>query len=142
MTAATAWQSRSEAGAAQAPPLRGSDPVRHRRPGGRRHLVLVPSDPRAARPGRLHLTAAGRVVLLGLALLAAFVAALVILSVSGGAPAVDHTVTVEPGQTLSEIAATELPELSVAEGVAQIQIANELRSSQVSAGEVLDIPAF
>lgn len=58
---------------------------------------------------------------------------------SGAAP--QHTVTVESGQTLSEIAAHALPGLPVTEGVAQIQLANGLSSSEVHAGQVLQIPA-
>jgi LysM repeat protein len=48
---------------------------------------------------------------------------------------------VQSGQTLSEIAATQLPDLPVAEAVAQIQLANDLASDQVHAGQTLRIPA-
>ena len=50
-------------------------------------------------------------------------------------------VTVAPGQTLSEIAAAQLPDLSVSNGIVAIQVANELNSAQVSAGQHLVIPA-
>ena len=56
-----------------------------------------------------------------------------------GAPV--HTVTVQAGQTLSAIAAHELPEMPVREGVARLQLANGLSSSEVHAGQVLQIPA-
>ncbi len=46
-----------------------------------------------------------------------------------------------PGQTLSEIAAAQLPDLSVSNGIVAIQVANELNSAQVSAGQHLVIPA-
>lgn len=44
------------------------------------------------------------------------------------------------GESLSEIALAELPRLSVDEGVAQIQLANRMSSSDVHAGQRLDIP--
>ena len=57
------------------------------------------------------------------------------------AAGVFHTVTVEAGQTLSSIAARELPDMPVREGVARLQLANGLSSSDVHAGQVLQIPA-
>jgi len=53
---------------------------------------------------------------------------------------VDHKVTVSAGESLSEIALAELPRLSGDEGVAQIQLANRMSSSDVHAGQRLDIP--
>ena len=50
------------------------------------------------------------------------------------------TVTVAPGQTLSEVAAAELPELSISDGIVAIQLANRLSTAQVSAGQQLTIP--
>ena len=49
--------------------------------------------------------------------------------------------TVRSGQTLSEVAATQLPGLPVADAVARIQVANDLASDQVHAGQILLIPA-
>ncbi len=62
-------------------------------------------------------------------------------AVAAGAAAPVHTVTVEAGQTLSSIAARELPEMPVREGVARLQLANGLSTSDVHAGQVLQIPA-
>ena len=45
------------------------------------------------------------------------------------------------GQTLSEVAAEQLPDLPLAEGVARLQLANHLSSTQVHAGQTLLIPA-
>lgn len=52
----------------------------------------------------------------------------------------DHTVVVQPGQTLSHVAAAELPELPMDRAVVQIQLANEMNSLDVQAGMVLHIP--
>ena len=51
-----------------------------------------------------------------------------------------HTVTVRPGQTLSQIAAAELPGLTPAQGMTAIRVANELNTTTISAGETLVIP--
>jgi LysM repeat protein len=48
---------------------------------------------------------------------------------------------VRSGQTLSEIAARELPDLAVSDGVVELQLANALSTSQVRAGQTLLIPA-
>ncbi|PKW25758.1 hypothetical protein ATL31_0558 [Phycicoccus duodecadis] len=88
----------------------------------------------------LRLTARGRLALLVLA-------ALVVAAVLGfggvgdaGAVTAEHAVTVGAGQTLSEVAAAELPGLSVSQGVLAIQLANRLSTAQVSAGQRLVIP--
>lgn len=60
---------------------------------------------------------------------------------AGSADPVSHgSVEVRPGQTLSEIARAELPGLPTGEAVARIQLANNLPSSQVTAGQVIVIP--
>lgn len=51
-------------------------------------------------------------------------------------------VAVRPGQTLTEIARTQMPGVPSAEAVARIQLANNLPSSQVTAGQVLVIPGY
>ncbi len=90
--------------------------------------------------GGLRLTRRGRAVLL--VLLAVLVAATVAVTGIGGAGAAPapHTVTVLAGETLSEVAARELPGLSISDGVVAIQLANRLSTAQVSAGEELVIP--
>lgn len=76
-----------------------------------------------------------------LALAVTFVVAFVVLSVTApGATSIDRHVTVRPGETLSGIAARELPEVAVSEGVAQIQLANNLSSPYLAAGQDLAIP--
>jgi len=68
-----------------------------------------------------------------------------VVAVAGGAggasaPLVDHATTVQQGQTLSQVAAEQLPQLPLAEAVAEIQVANNLPSAQVHAGQSLVIP--
>lgn len=50
-------------------------------------------------------------------------------------------VTVEQGQTLSQIALRERPDLRVDEAVVALQIANGLSTDQVHAGQRLTVPA-
>jgi LysM repeat protein len=69
-------------------------------------------------------------------------AALLATSVSAAAPEIDHATTVFAGQTLSEVAAAQLPGLAIDEAVAQIQLANGLNSLQVHAGQSLLIPTM
>ena len=73
---------------------------------------------------------------------AVLVATLLGLRGQAGAGALepDHVVFVGSGQTLSEIAAHELPGLSVSDGIIAIQLANDLSTAQVSAGQELVIP--
>ena len=62
-------------------------------------------------------------------------------SVSAAGPQIDHATTVFAGQTLSDVAAAQLPGLSINEAVAQIQLANNLSTTQVHAGQSLLIPS-
>lgn len=136
---ATAWESprRGYAVAAGAearhPALDG--------PSGRPRLVLVPTGDAVRDPeGGLRLTRRGKAVLTALFLaLAVGIGGFALSGPSAAAP-VTHTVTVLPGQTLSEIAAAELPELAPAQGITAIRVANELNTSTISAGQTLVIP--
>jgi hypothetical protein len=74
----------------------------------------------------------------GVALLTVLLAA----SVDAAAPTIDHATTVVAGQTLSEVAAVQLPGLPIPDAVARIQLVNGLNSSQVHAGQSLLIPAL
>jgi LysM repeat protein len=121
------------------PVVRPERPLSPPRP----RLRLVPTGPdveagthpvRLSRRGRLVRT--GAVVALALAL-----GWTVASTVAAGAVPPLHTVTVGSGQTLSSIAARELPGLPVREGVAQIQLTNGLSSSDVHVGQILQIPA-
>lgn len=136
MSAAVAWD--------VAPaPLRV--PVRPTRP----RLVAVPCGPQArseqtpgAPTSTFRLTRAGRLAIT--ATVAAVVLLLAVTVFSGGASAtaIDHSTTVMPGQTLSEIAVRELPQLPVADAVARLQVANDLTSANIHAGQTLLIPAI
>ncbi len=116
----------------------GPDTGRPVRP-GRPRLVLVPAlTPQRTRSG-LRLTRRGRIVLALTVLAAALVLGLAGLPGAGAAPAT-HTVTVRTGQTLSEIAATELPGLPVSQAVTVIRLANDLNTAQIGPGQRLVIP--
>jgi hypothetical protein len=96
--------------------------------------AFVP-ETRISRRGRLLITlvvsAAALTVAIGFA-----------TSVNAAAPQIDHATTVFAGQTLSEVAAAQLPGLSINEAVAAIQLANEMNTSQVHAGQSLLIPSM
>lgn len=121
MSAATSWDAAPVVGR-PAPP----------------ELYLVPTG-RDALPAT-RMTRFGR-LLVGIGiLLAATMLAVTLVGAAGAETAIDHVVRVTAGQTLSEVAVRELPQLPVAEGVAQIQLANALSSSHVHAGQELKIP--
>jgi hypothetical protein len=63
-------------------------------------------------------------------------------NVHAAAPQIDHATTVLAGQTLSEVAAHQLPSLSIQNAVARIQLANDLNTLQVHAGQSLLIPVL
>ena len=109
----------------------------------RPQLVSVPCGEAvpAVVPGPLRLTRAGRLAITLTVLLAAVVTSIALLSGGASATAIDHSTTVQSGQTLSEVAAQQLPALPVADAVARIQVANDLTSSEVHAGQTLLIPA-
>jgi hypothetical protein len=112
----------------------------------RPHLRLVPTGSDAVRTARnaqppLRLTALGRLVV---AVLVAVVVTALAVGIAGqlaSASSQPHTITVQWGQTLSGIAARELPDLPVSEGVVELQMANALSTSQIHAGQRLVIPA-
>ena len=107
-------------------------------PASQPRLVLVPSP--APEP-TYSLTRRGRLVL---ALLVAAVSAAVALALSGqlaSAAGEPHSITVQSGDTLSEIAARELPLLPIADGIVELQVANNLATSQVHAGQTLVVPS-
>ena len=111
-------------------------------PSPRPRLRLVPTgvDVEPA-PYSVRLSRRGRLVRTGaIAAIAVALGWTVVTTVAGAVPPV-HTVTVESGQTLSSIATRELPALPVREGVAQIQLANGLSTSDVHVGQILQIPA-
>ena len=105
--------------------------------GGREGEALVEEIP------AIRLTRRGRLVVTMMASVAAVTLAVALASVVDAAPPlIDHVTTVSAGLTLSEIAATQLPSLSIQDAVARIQLANGLSTSQVHAGQSLLIPAL
>jgi LysM repeat protein len=115
-------------------------PVRPARP----QLVSVPTGAAVleAPTTPLRITRAGRLALTLTVVVAAIALAVALFSGgSASATVIDHATTVAPGQTLSEIATQQLPQLSTAEGVAQLRIANNLTGSDIHAGQTLLIPA-
>jgi hypothetical protein len=106
-------------------------PLRLVAPGERAFVPAI----RLARRGRLLITLAVTAVALTLAV--GFAS-----SGSAAGPQIDHATTVFAGQTLSEVAAAQLPGLSINEAVAAIQLANEMNTTQVHAGQSLLIPAM
>ncbi len=106
-------------------------------PTTRPRLVLVPQP--APEP-TYRLTRRGRLVV---ALIVAVMLSVLALAFAGqlaSAAAPPRSVTVEAGQTLSEIAARELPQLPIAAGIVELQLANNLSTSHVHAGQGLVIP--
>ena len=105
-------------------------------------LVLVPTGEsvREVLQPALRVTRAGRLVLSSAIVFAALVVAFFAFTGGAAASAPAETVTVQQGQTLSQIAAEHLSGVSIATGVAELQAANELPSAQVQAGQSIVIP--
>ncbi len=121
-------------------------PSTHVLPSTRPQLVLLPTGreavaaARAARPA-LRVTRRGR---LATSLLVAVAVVLLALAASGtfaSASGGPRTLVVESGQTLSQIAASQLPDLPVSEGVISLQLANALSTSHIHVGQRLVVPA-
>lgn len=115
-----------------------------RTPRRRDHLRVVQPgecvEATGARPDQLTLTRRGR---LTITLTVATVLMLAVVAVMGMLPATasaGHTITVQPGQTLSQIAVTELPGVPMDRAIVQIQLANDMNTLQVQAGMELEIP--
>jgi LysM repeat protein len=114
------------------------------RPDRRAHLVLVPTGPEVARPARateppLRLTRLGRLVIAVVIATAVAVPGVGLAGQLATASSAPRAVTVSSGDTLSEIAARELPGLPIAEGVIELQLANGLSTARISAGQALVI---
>lgn len=113
----------------------------------RPQLMLVPTGAdaqgfgRTAPAGPVRITRRGRLALtlaaVGLIAAVGFGASTAMASAS---TPTTRTVTVLPGQTLSEIAASELPGVALGNAVVEIQVANALSTDQVHAGQTLTIP--
>lgn len=110
----------------------------------RRHLTLVPTGDEFAASG-LQLTRRGRLAITLVVLALAVIAAVVGVNRAFAAPAAAAplaTVTVASGDTLSAIAAREMPGLPIREAVQRLQIANNLNSAAISAGASIVIPSY
>ena len=70
----------------------------------------------------------------------ALVAAFVGLTGGAAASSAPERVTVEQGQTLSQIAAEHMDGMSIPSAVAELRLANGLGSAQVRAGQQIVIP--
>lgn len=125
--------------AALAPALDYTRPLRPRR----RHLTLVSdelvSDPAPIRP-TVRLTVRGRRAVLVLVAALALLGAMTVTALASGSSG-QESVTVRSGQTLSDIAREQLPQLPVGTAVAHLQMANQLNSNDVSAGQRLVVPS-
>jgi hypothetical protein len=94
-------------------------------------------------PNAVRLTRRGRIVMVLMTALAVAALALVLAgSVDAAGLQADHATTVSGGQTLSEVAASQLPSLPIGDAVARIQLVNDLSSTQVHEGQTLLIPAM
>jgi LysM repeat protein len=132
MPAAVAW------GPAFAPVPSPSRAIRPR-------LRLVGPGERVSAPVRPRIRLSRRGRLLMTLMVAAAALSLIVVhmtSVSAAVAQVDHATTVAAGQTLSDVAAAQLPGLPMDEAVARLQLANDLNSPQVRAGQSLLIPAL
>ncbi|MEP7035732.1 MAG: LysM peptidoglycan-binding domain-containing protein [Actinomycetota bacterium] len=138
MSAAVAWELAPTPGRM---PLRAARPQLRLVMPGERQVAPLGLAPRVRinRRGRLLLTLT---ILAGAVTLALTLATSVMASSGTDAPQIDHATTVSSGQTLSEVAAAQLPGLPINEGVARIQLANGLNTVQVHAGQSLLIPAM
>ncbi|MEO5745655.1 MAG: LysM peptidoglycan-binding domain-containing protein [Terracoccus sp.] len=111
----------------------------------RPRLSLVPTGgrvgeaARAERP-RLRLTRFGRLTVTVATLAAVIALGIGLTSQLASAAVQGRPLTVESGQTLSEIAARELPDVPVREGVVSLRLANGLSTDQVHAGQQLLVP--
>lgn len=110
-------------------------------PRPRRHLVPVPTGGAVVlREPAVRITRRGRLALTVLVTAVVALALFVGLAGAGEAAGGGRMVTVTPGQTLSEIAAVEMPGRPVAEAVVALRLANDLPGDGVAAGQELVIP--
>lgn len=113
---------------------------------GRPRLHLVPTgDAVSARaPRRLRFTRRGRLAMtITVAVLVAVAAFSAWSSLASAAPngMPAHVVKVESGDTLSEIAAREMPGMRTDDAVLRLVAANHLQNDQVMTGQTLVVPA-
>lgn len=88
----------------------------------------------------LRLTRRGRALLSVALAVTVLLVAPAVCGASSVASVGARTVVVEPRQTLSHVAARELPALPLGTAVAELQLANRLNTTHVHAGQVLRVP--
>lgn len=112
-------------------------PTRLRLVGGTADIRTTPAMITEAPPVRLRLTRHGR---LAVTLVLFWIVCLAVLwaLAARGAPA--WSVTVRSGQTLSDLASRELPEVETGEAITRIRLANQLPTTELTAGQRLLIP--
>ncbi|MBB2987057.1 LysM peptidoglycan-binding domain-containing protein [Terracoccus luteus] len=137
-------------------------PVAPARAVGTAHPSVDPTHPAYGRPGRprlvslptgadalgrvrraqpvLRITRLGRLVLVTGTLAVVIALSVGLAGQLASAGGESRSVTVRSGETLSQIAARELPDLAVRDGVVALQLQNSLASDQVSAGQQLLVP--
>ncbi|CAN5790452.1 hypothetical protein BH20ACT6_BH20ACT6_03940 [soil metagenome] len=101
---------------------------------------------RSANRGQLRLTRRGRLALLLIALSALLLAAVVVSSTvvassDAGAPTDTQAVTVQPGQTLWDIAEASGARGDLRDAVYEIRQLNHLKGAGLQIGQSLDVPA-
>lgn len=107
------------------------------------HLRLVPEMCASATSSSVRITRRGRLTMTILVALGCLVGAFMGirgLAAADASTPVFEIVKVQPGQTLSGIAHQAYPSLPVRDGVARIQLANNLNTNQVFGGEQLRLP--
>ncbi|MEO7061051.1 MAG: LysM peptidoglycan-binding domain-containing protein [Lapillicoccus sp.] len=135
MSAALSWDAITPTDGPSRTPLRLVPTGRD----ARRGVQVRTAAPAAASPP-VRISRFGRLFVSATVLVAAVMLTVTIVGAGSAQAGIDHTVTVTSGQTLSEIALRELPSLPMSEGVAQLQLANHLNTSEVHAGQALSIP--
>jgi hypothetical protein len=107
----------------------------------RPQLRLVPTGPDVVATSRpVRVTRRGRLVRSGLAAAVTLAVGWTVISAVTAGAVTSHLVTVSRGQTLSQIAGEQLPDLPLRDGVAALQLANGLNTSDIHAGQVLTVP--
>lgn len=108
-----------------------------RRRGG--HLRLVGDDERRPAASALRITRRGRLALTGTVALVLVLAFASLVSALGPAGA-SSSYVVQPGMTLSQIAAEQLPDRPLTQAISDLQQANKLSSGTIAVGQELVIP--
>ncbi len=119
-------------------------PTHPQRQHPQRHLTLVPeSESQVLSAGdavpALHITRRGRLArTVAIAVTIAVLAVAAVMMVLPASAAIE--VKVQRGQTLSEIAATYLPDMPLDRAIVIVQLENNLNSTQIQTGQRLLIP--